>query len=580
MGTFTNLFRRKPAQSVRTAPKVALATPAVTTAPKLVFRKSTPAPEPAAPTSGELRSVPNVSLLLNPKITRFEVTSTDIRVRPRPPGLEQGPPLASSGEAVHAVVPPPETSPAATTPIVSTSELLGAPPLPNHPVGQSTVPSSLPPPNSAHSLKRLPGSAADPLADTVVDTVTATVRPKVKTSQLHPMLLLGDPSLRASDPFFQAAHDLQARFQAELLVLQITPESAPGETVFRAIGTFIESTRSSFWRGLHFRVADYPDHWLALQTEGYIALPPPGTQTQIYSDRNRVRAAFGADGECWCGLVLIGAASAPLGVLVILVPDSVDLRPTRAHLAGISSESFRVIYNLGAQHSGLRMPERTLTQTPFPAMERPKAIPTLPDPTFVSRSFEPPVSPPAIPRFIPLKKPSVPSLLSAQAPPPRPTPQMAPMPPTPPIPNKAPPRTLQAVPPLMRPLQKQPPQLPPSAAGHHPGGLGSTGSSGSTLRKQNFSPPPLPSSRAHSIPGFQPNAQPPTAPSDLEETQVSMGIESYPGSNSNPEPTQDTQNTLSTYRLAQGQGTRDIDLDLLLEAEDSDPESMQSGNRS
>jgi hypothetical protein len=93
----------------------------------------------------------------------------------------------------------------------------------------------------------------------------------------------------------------------------------PGSPVphFVASAAIAAHERLRLWTGMRWDPTVVPELWNLFVRTGYVELSPPGTLTNVKSNRNVVRAAFGAGPHEWLLLVRAGPANSCRGVLAM-----------------------------------------------------------------------------------------------------------------------------------------------------------------------------------------------------------------------------------------------------------------------
>lgn len=134
---------------------------------------------------------------------------------------------------------------------------------------------------------------------------------------------------RSQDPLAQAVTLLIDEYQAGpvlFLALRSAPATADSESVpyFEATAGFDLSEKRLFWTGLNWKPEAVPELWNIFVQDGFVELPPPGTQTVASSVRNITRSAYGVRSEEWITLVRVGPEEACRGVLAIVSHGSLN----------------------------------------------------------------------------------------------------------------------------------------------------------------------------------------------------------------------------------------------------------------
>ncbi len=91
---------------------------------------------------------------------------------------------------------------------------------------------------------------------------------------------------------------------------------------FVGSAAYAAKQKKSLWSGIQWNPALVPSVWNALVKNGHVELGPPGTNTNIKSNRNIVRAAMGIHQEEWLILVRVGPENACRGILALVSEKS------------------------------------------------------------------------------------------------------------------------------------------------------------------------------------------------------------------------------------------------------------------
>jgi hypothetical protein len=113
--------------------------------------------------------------------------------------------------------------------------------------------------------------------------------------------------------------------EALFLALQAPPAGSPVPH-FVAAAAIAPRERLKLWTGLKWDPTVVPSLWNLFVRSGHAELPPPGAETDIASNRNVVRAAFGVEQDEWLLLVRAGPIDQCRGVIA-LVSDRSMLAP-------------------------------------------------------------------------------------------------------------------------------------------------------------------------------------------------------------------------------------------------------------
>lgn len=126
-----------------------------------------------------------------------------------------------------------------------------------------------------------------------------------------------------ADPLGKGLAILVERGVREALFLSIT-EPPAGSPVphFLASAAIAPRNRLKLWTGLRWDPTIVPALWNLFVRTGHAELPPPGAETDIASNRNVVRAAFGTNHDEWLLLVRVGILENCRGVLCLVSDQS------------------------------------------------------------------------------------------------------------------------------------------------------------------------------------------------------------------------------------------------------------------
>jgi hypothetical protein len=130
------------------------------------------------------------------------------------------------------------------------------------------------------------------------------------------------PRLKAGiDPLGQGLAQLFDKGVSAALFLAITPPP-PGSPVphFLASAAVLPrgADKTELWTGLKWDPTVVPELWNYFIRAGMVELSPPGTMTNITSNRNVVRGAFGVGKDEWLILVRAGTADSCRGVVALI----------------------------------------------------------------------------------------------------------------------------------------------------------------------------------------------------------------------------------------------------------------------
>jgi hypothetical protein len=155
---------------------------------------------------------------------------------------------------------------------------------------------------------------------------TATVRvqtAKPRTAEqrsVQRMTLWDIKQLKSgNDPLGKGLAILLERGARHALFLSLVAAPA-GSPVphFLASAAIAPRERLKLWTGLRWDPTIVPSLWNLFVRTGHAELPPPGAETDISSNRNVVRAAFGVGHDEWLLLVRTGPVNQCRGVLAVV----------------------------------------------------------------------------------------------------------------------------------------------------------------------------------------------------------------------------------------------------------------------
>lgn len=139
-----------------------------------------------------------------------------------------------------------------------------------------------------------------------------------------------------SDPLGKALVYLFEKGATNALFLSISPPPQ-GSTVplFLSSAALEPKERKTLWIGLQWDPRVVPEVWNFFLKTGVVEFAPPGTMTNVMSNRNVIRGAFGVEQDEWLSLLRVGELSACRGVAAIISKSSLQL-PLRHALRIIS----------------------------------------------------------------------------------------------------------------------------------------------------------------------------------------------------------------------------------------------------
>ncbi len=163
-------------------------------------------------------------------------------------------------------------------------------------------------------------------------TKTPKIQPRVKKLATEPQSTqpvvwnLGELDVQKDS----LALGLQNLFSAgaySILFLAIQSDSSDASIPhFLSAATVKPQERLLLWTGLKWDPRIVPEVWNLFVKTGFVEFSPPGTMTNIMSNRNVIRGAFGINQNEWLALLRVGELAACRGVLAVISAKSV--RPT------------------------------------------------------------------------------------------------------------------------------------------------------------------------------------------------------------------------------------------------------------
>lgn len=131
---------------------------------------------------------------------------------------------------------------------------------------------------------------------------------------------------KGSDPLGKGIARLMEKGATSTLFLSIFPPP-PGFKIpqFTATATSRPEQLLTLWTGLRWDPNKSPEIWDVLSKAGTIEFSPPGTYTQLESQRNVIRSALGVQAEEWLLLVRVGTTAACRGIVIFLSKKSLLL---------------------------------------------------------------------------------------------------------------------------------------------------------------------------------------------------------------------------------------------------------------
>lgn len=122
------------------------------------------------------------------------------------------------------------------------------------------------------------------------------------------------------------------------LFLAITPPPQGSSVpLFLSTAAIEPQDRLNLWTGLQWDPRILPEVWNFFLKIGIVEFAPPGTMTNIMSNRNVIRGAFGVSQEEWLSLLRVGEINACRGVVALISKTSLQL-PLRQALRMMNAE--------------------------------------------------------------------------------------------------------------------------------------------------------------------------------------------------------------------------------------------------
>jgi hypothetical protein len=243
--------------------------------------------------------------VMAPKVKSINVTQTAGKALPADPA----PPVnASPAVAAH-----PKTSPAAVAPAAPKSSA----PVPAAPKAAPAAPVSKPP-VAPVAAAAIPNPLAPPPSERTGMIVMPTRRST--RGQTQDLQIWDRAALQTSpDAVCQALTQLLGRGLG--MALFLAHHSAGGANaipIFKAQACYGSGSKQVLWKGLSWNPALTPTLWQQLSITGAVELTPPDTGTNVTSERNMVRTAFGIDSNEYLVVARVGAPSAIKGILAMV----------------------------------------------------------------------------------------------------------------------------------------------------------------------------------------------------------------------------------------------------------------------
>jgi len=167
-------------------------------------------------------------------------------------------------------------------------------------------------------------TAAPPPPSERTGMIVMPARRSNTRSQAQDLLVWDRATLQSSpDSVAQALSQLMGRGLGMALYLA-HHLAGSGNTipVFKAQACFGPGPKQVLWKGLSWNPALTPTLWQQLSMTGAVELTPPDTGTNVTSERNMVRTAFGIDSNEYLVVARVGPPNAPKGMLGLVSTKS------------------------------------------------------------------------------------------------------------------------------------------------------------------------------------------------------------------------------------------------------------------
>lgn len=127
-----------------------------------------------------------------------------------------------------------------------------------------------------------------------------------------------------NDPLGRGIFEALSKKGVGALFLAIQP-AASGTSIptFSSTAAVLAPQKHTIWTGLKWDPTIVPEMWNHFIKTGWIELSPPGSFTNIASNRNVVRAAFGIQQSEWLLLICVGTRAQCRGVVAIVTTRSI-----------------------------------------------------------------------------------------------------------------------------------------------------------------------------------------------------------------------------------------------------------------
>jgi hypothetical protein len=131
---------------------------------------------------------------------------------------------------------------------------------------------------------------------------------------------------KGKDPLGRGIAMLLEKGVKSALFLAITapPPGSPVPHFTATAAAGATKNKMMIWTGMKWDPTIVPDAWNYFVRTGYIELAPPGTITNMKSNRNVIRGAFGIDKEEYLILVRAGPASSCRGVVAFVAKGTLQ----------------------------------------------------------------------------------------------------------------------------------------------------------------------------------------------------------------------------------------------------------------
>lgn len=141
-------------------------------------------------------------------------------------------------------------------------------------------------------------------------------------------LILWDAEIlqHSSDPMGRAIVLLSKKgLKSALFMGIIAPSPSSPVPTFNSSATVNPLRKLNIWTGLRWNPSVTIEIWNHFVKNGVVELAPPGTTTNMYSQRNMIRAAFGIESDEWLTLVRVGPTHGCRGVLAFVSKQSIAI---------------------------------------------------------------------------------------------------------------------------------------------------------------------------------------------------------------------------------------------------------------